>query len=55
MSEEAKVYDPIRNHLPYGGAVNIYGEIVWLITEEEHAALKERIRRIFAEDDENCD
>jgi hypothetical protein len=39
MSEEAKAYDPIRNHLPYGGAVNIYGEIVRRITEMTKIAI----------------
>lgn len=41
----------IRDQLPYGGAVNIRGQIVWRITKEEHDAMKERVLRLFEDDD----
>ena len=41
----------IRDQLPYGGAVNIHGEIVWRITKEEHDAMKARVLSLFESDD----
>jgi hypothetical protein len=40
VSEE--YFDPEKNQLPHGGATNILGKIVWVITEKE----KEMIARI---------
>jgi len=42
--------DMIRYKLPYGGAVNMRGEIVWRITKEEYEVLKKRLEHIFDED-----
>jgi hypothetical protein len=41
----------IRDQLPYGGAVNIRGQIVWRITKEEHDAMKARVLSLFEEDE----
>jgi len=41
----------IRDQLPYVGAVNIRGEIVWRITKEEHDAIKARVSGLFESDD----
>jgi len=49
MGEKPRVF--IRDQLPYGGAVNIRGEIVWLITKEEHDAMKARVLNLFEEED----
>jgi hypothetical protein len=40
-------YDSEKNQLPYGGAVDINGRIVWAVTEEEDKATRERINRAF--------
>jgi hypothetical protein len=42
-------YDPFMNQLPYGGATNIYGRIVWAVTKEEHDKMMTRINRLFPE------
>jgi hypothetical protein len=41
----------IKDQLPYGGAVNIRGEIIWRITKEEHDAMKARVLSLFEDDD----
>ena len=41
-------YDPEKNQLPYGGAVDINGKIIWAVTEEENKATKERIKKAFS-------
>lgn len=43
MEMGTKPRELIRDQLPYGGAVNIHGEIVWRITKEEHDAMKARV------------
>jgi hypothetical protein len=49
MTEDVvgQIYDPDKNQLPYGGAVDINGRIVWAVTEEEAKATRDRIRRAF--------
>jgi hypothetical protein len=42
-----QIYDPEKIQLPYGGAVDIRGRIVWAVTEEEDKATGERIRKAF--------
>ncbi|MCX6676913.1 MAG: hypothetical protein PHS80_06195 [Methanothrix sp.] len=42
-----QIYDSDKNQLPYGGAVDINGRIVWAVTEEEDKATKERIEKAF--------
>ncbi len=51
MDEIAKPREFIKDQLPYGGAVNIRGEIVWRITKEEHEAMKARVLSLFENDD----
>lgn len=43
-----QIYDSEKNQLPYGGAVDINGKIVWVVTEEEDRATKERIKKAFS-------
>ncbi len=43
-----QIYDSEKNQLPYGGAVDINGKIVWAVTEEEDKATKERIKKAFS-------
>jgi len=50
MTEEV-AFEPISRMLPYGGAANIRGEIVWRITKEELEEMKERVMSIFDEDE----
>jgi len=50
MTEET-AFEPISKRLPYGGAANIRGEIVWRITKEELEEIKGRVMSIFDEDD----
>jgi hypothetical protein len=51
MDDITKPREFIRDQLPYGGAVNIRGEIVWRITKEEHDAMKARVLKLFEEYD----
>ena len=39
----------LKDMLPYGGAVNIHGEITWRVTEEEFTELKRHLESIFDE------
>ncbi len=41
----------IRYQLPFGGAVDIHGNITWRVTEEEHEEMKRHLEAIFNEDD----
>jgi len=43
----------IRYNLPYGGAVNMHGEVVWRVSKEEYETLKKRLEDIF-DDDSVC-
>jgi len=49
MTEEVvgQRYDSEKNQLPYGGAVDINGNIVWAVTKEEALATRERIKKAF--------
>ncbi len=49
MAEDVvgQIYDPDKNQLPYGGAVDMNGRIVWAVTEEEDRAMKEKIKKAF--------
>jgi hypothetical protein len=51
MDDITKPREMIRDKLPYGGAVNIRGEIVWRITKEEHDTMKARVLRLFESND----
>jgi hypothetical protein len=42
-------YDPSKKQLPYGGATDIHGCIVWAVTKEEHEKMMARINRLFPE------
>lgn len=39
----------LKNKLPYGGAVNIHGEITWRVTEEEFKEMQQNLESIFNE------
>jgi hypothetical protein len=39
----------LKDMLPYGGAVNIRGEITWRVTQEEFNEMKRNLERIFDE------
>jgi hypothetical protein len=39
----------LKDMLPYGGAVNIHGEITWRVTEEEFNEMKKNLESIFDE------
>jgi hypothetical protein len=49
MAERQSLF--IKDKLPYGGAVNIRGQIVWRITKKEHDAMKARVLSLFEEDE----
>ncbi len=51
MAECENTHVFIRDQLPYGGGVNIRGQIVWRITKEEHDAMKARVLSLFEEDE----
>jgi hypothetical protein len=37
----------LKDMLPYGGAVNIHGEITWRVTEKEFNEMKRNLESIF--------
>lgn len=39
----------LKNLLPYGGAVNIHGEITWCVTKEEFKEMQKHLESIFDE------
>jgi hypothetical protein len=42
-------YDPSKNQLPYGGATDLHGRVVWAVTKEEHDKMLARINHLFPE------
>jgi hypothetical protein len=42
-------YDTSRNQMPYGGAADIHGKIVWVISKEKHDEILARLKRLFPE------
>ncbi|MDD1737644.1 MAG: hypothetical protein LUP00_02670 [Methanothrix sp.] len=42
-------YDSTQNQLPYGGATNLQGRIVWVVTKKEHHEMLTRINCLFPE------
>jgi hypothetical protein len=42
-------YDPNKNQMPYGGATDIHGKIVWIINKERHDEIFDRLKRLFPE------
>ena len=42
-------YDPSKNQMPYGGATDIHGTIVQVVTKEEHDEMMARIKRVFGD------
>ena len=42
-------YDPSKNQLPYGGATDLHGRVVWAVTKEEHDKMLARIDHLFPE------
>ncbi len=54
MIHKIKMAEPnemLKNMLPYGGAVNIRGEVTWRVTKEEFIEMKKNLENIF---DESC-
>lgn len=43
----------IKYKLPYGGAVNMHGEVVWRVSKEEYETLRKRLEDVF-DDDSIC-
>jgi hypothetical protein len=43
------VREMIKNQLPFGGAVDIHGNIVWRVTEEEFKELKRHLDEVFSD------
>jgi len=39
----------LKDMLPFGGAVNIRGEITWRVTEKEFIEMKKNLESIFDE------
>lgn len=40
-------YDPDDNQMPYGGATDIHGKILWKVSKEEHDQMMARIKKAF--------
>jgi hypothetical protein len=47
--EVDQYYNPHENQMPYGGATDIHGKIVWVVTKEEHDEMMARIIRAFGD------
>jgi hypothetical protein len=39
--------DSEKDPLPYGGATDLFGRVVWALTEEEEEAMVRKIRKAF--------
>jgi len=35
--------------MPYGGAIDIHGKTVWVVSKEEHDEMLARIKKLFPE------
>ena len=40
-------YDLNDNQMPYGGATDIHGKILWKVSKEEHDQMMARIKKAF--------
>lgn len=49
ISEEIQdqYYDLNENKMPYGGATDIHGKIIWKVSKEEHDQMMARIKKAF--------
>ena len=49
MPEEIpeQYYDLNDNQMPYGGATDIHGKILWKVSKEEHDLMMARIKKAF--------
>lgn len=47
MPEMPKNTEMLKYMLPYGGAVNIRGEITWRITKDEFKEMQKHLESIF--------
>jgi hypothetical protein len=43
-------YDLDDNQLPYGGATDIHGKILWKASKEEHDQMMVRIKKAFGKE-----
>jgi hypothetical protein len=52
ISEELpeQYYDLNDNQMPYGGATDIYGKILWKVSKEEHDQMMARIKKAFGKE-----
>lgn len=46
-------YDPDKNQLPYGGAMDMNGRIAWAVTKEEAEATRSESKKHFARNEAN--
>ncbi len=44
---QEQYYDPGTNQMHYGGATDIHGRILWVVTKEEHDEMMARIKKAF--------
>ena len=43
-------YDLDDNQMPYGGATDIHGKILWKVSKEEHDQMMFRIKKAFGKE-----
>ncbi len=43
-------YDLNDNQMPYGGATDIHGKILWKVSKEEHDQMMARIKKAFGKE-----
>ena len=44
---QEQYYDLNDNQMPYGGATDIHGKILWKVSKEEHDLMMARIKKAF--------
>jgi hypothetical protein len=42
-----QLFDSEKDQLPYGGATDIFGKVVWALTKEEEEAMVRKIQIAF--------
>lgn len=47
---QEQYYDLNDNQMPYGGATDIHGKILWKVSKEEHDQMMARIKKAFGKE-----
>jgi hypothetical protein len=47
---QEQYYNLFDNQMPYGGATDIHGKILWKVSKEEHDQMMARIKKAFGKE-----